>query len=220
MDRLWGLVIERRSSGGYESWRIDLTERLQCGVQQNNKRNLILRRITINLISLIYRAPSYNPDADVPMTEAELSPLLSKPSPEGKKDKKEKDKKEKKDKEKKKDKKENDGKVEKKRSRKDMEDEEDEIEDKVIKQTKSNGVEESAAAKKEKSKFKKDHVDPLVNAYTDLQDGKQKKRKIAEAEEAAEATVKEDGLDEKARRKLEKKQAKQESRAAKKAKKA
>ena len=101
-----------------------------------------------------------------------------------------------------------------------MEDEEDEIEDKVIKQTKSNGVEESAAAKKEKSKSKKDHVDPLLNTYADLQDGKQKKRKIAEAEEALEAPVKEDRLGEKVRRKLEKKQAKQEARAAKKTKKA
>ena len=150
------------------------------------------------------------------MTEAELSPLLSKPSPDEKKDKKEKKDKEKK-KEKKKDK---DGKVEKKRSRKDMEDEEDEIEEKVVKQTKSNGVEESAATKKEKLKFKKDHVDPLLKACADLQDGKQKKRKIAEAEDSAEAAVKDDGLDEKARRKLEKKQAKEEARAAKKAKKA
>ena len=85
-----------------------------------------------------YSAPSYNVDADVPMTEADLTPLLSKPSPESKKDKKDK--------------------KEKKRSRKEMEDEEDEIEDKVVQQTKTNGVEESPATKKEKSKSKKDKV--------------------------------------------------------------
>ena len=90
---------------------------------------------------LICSAPSYNVDADVPMTEADLTPLLSKPSPESKKDKKEK-------KEKK----------EKKRSRKEMEDEEDEVEDKVVEQTKTNGVEESPATKKEKSKSKKEKV--------------------------------------------------------------
>lgn len=131
----------------------------------------------------MYRAPSYNPDADVPMTEADLSPLLSKPSPEGKKEKKEKkdkkdksgkDKKDKKDKkskdkkeEKDKDGKKKDGKKEKKRSRKEMEDEEDEIEDKVLDQTKSNGVEESAATKKEKSKFKKD-VAVIPQSYAKL----------------------------------------------------
>jgi hypothetical protein len=86
------------------------------------------------------RAPSYNADADVPMTEADLSPLLS-TTPDGKKDKKEK-------KEKK----------EKKRSRKEMEEEEEEAEEKVVEQSKSNGVEESASTKKEKSKSKKDKV--------------------------------------------------------------
>ena len=55
-------------------------------------------------------------------------------------------------------------------------------------------------------------------ALTDLQDGKKKKRKIAEVE--SEAPVKELVLDEKSRRKLEKKQAKQEARYAKKAKRA
>jgi hypothetical protein len=47
-------------------------------------------------------------------------------------------------------------------------DEEDEIEDKVIQQTKANGLEESPAAKEEKSTFKKDHVHPLLNMYADL----------------------------------------------------
>ena len=104
------------------------------------------------------RAPSYNPNSDVPMTEADLSPLLSKPQSEEKKDKEKKDK-EKKEKKDKKDKKEKDeDKKDKKRSRKEMEEEEDEIEEKVAKQTKSNGVQESAATKKEKSKLKPDRV--------------------------------------------------------------
>jgi hypothetical protein len=90
---------------------------------------------------LICSAPSYNVDTDVPLTEADLSPLLSKPSPESKKEKK--DKKDKKD---------------KKRSRKEMEEEEEEIEDKVVEQSKTNGVEESSATKKEKSKTKKEKV--------------------------------------------------------------
>lgn len=162
---------------------------------------------------LICRAPSYNPDADVPMTEADLSPLLSKPSPEGKKEKKEKkDKKDKKEKDSKKGK---DGKKEKKRSRKEMEEEESEVEDEVVEQTKFNGVEEKAAAKKEKSKFKEDAaVNPRLYYYADWQNGKQKKRKIEEAEQVTEE------LSAKAQRKLERKQAKLESRAEKKAKKA
>src|SRR5579859_7013439 len=79
------------------------------------------------------------------MTEADLTPLLSKPSPESKKDKKDK--------------------KEKKRSRKEMEDEEDEIEDKVVQQTKTNGVEESPATKNEKSKSKKDKVLQKPTSY-------------------------------------------------------
>lgn len=92
-------------------------------------------------------APTYNADADVPMTEADLSPLLSKPSPSQREKKK---KKEKKDKE--------ESKSKKKRSREELEEEEDEIEEKVIKQTKSNGVDETPAAKKEKTKIQDSHV--------------------------------------------------------------
>jgi hypothetical protein len=121
-------------------------EQRQCGVQRNNRRNLISKRIVTSYFTLINRVPSYNADGDVPMTEADLSPLLSKPSSE-----REKDKKEKKDK----DKKQKHGEKEKKRSRKEMEDEDDEVEEKVISQTKSNGL---AAPKTEKSKSKKDHV--------------------------------------------------------------
>lgn len=101
---------------------------------------------------LIDSAPTYNADADVPMTEADLSPLLSKGSPEPKK---KKDKKEKKDKSEKK---------EKKRSRKEMEEEEDEVEEKLVQQAKSNGVEESAEVKKHKDKSKKDKVCPFEMA--------------------------------------------------------
>jgi hypothetical protein len=164
------------------------------------------------------------------MTEADLSPLLSKPTPEqkdkdkdkkekkDKKDKKEKkDKKDKKDKKEKKDKKDKDkeGKKEKKRSRQEMEEEEDEIEDKVIEQVKSNGVEESTETKKRKSK----PVAPRSHFYADIQDGKHKKRKIVEAEEATSKVVDDSfELDEKSRRKLERKKAKQEARAARKGK--
>jgi hypothetical protein len=84
------------------------------------------------------------------MTEADLSPLLSKPSPTQEEKKKKKDKVE--DKE--------DSKKNKKRSRKELEAEEDEIEEQVIKQTKSNGVSESPAAKKEKAKIAESHVRP------------------------------------------------------------
>ena len=143
------------------------------------------------------------------MTEAELSPLLSTAPSEKKSEKKEKtEKKEKKEKKK-----------EKKRSRNEMEEEEEEVEDKVVEQAKSNGVEESAATKKEKSKVKSDHVCTRPTHSSDCQDGKKKKRKIAEAEEVVEEVMKEDGLDKKAERKLEKKKAKLEARAAKKAKK-
>ena len=170
------------------------------------------------------------------MTEADLSPLLSKSSPEPSKDKKDtadktekkeekekkekKEKREKKDKEEKKEKKDKEGKKEKKRSRQEMEEEEDEIEEQVVEQTKSNGVEESAAAKKEKSKLKNGHVMLHFLLPANLQDGKVKKRKIAEAEEAVEKVVPDDGLDKKALNKLERKKAKLEGRAERKAKKA
>jgi len=140
------------------------------------------------------------------MTEAELLPLLStshsakKSEKKGKKEKKEKKK-------------------EKKRSRDEMEEEEEEVEDQVVQQTKSNGVEESTATKKEKSKVKSDHVCPQQLTSSDCQDGKKKKRKIAEAEDVVKKVTKDDGLDKKAERKLEKKKAKLEARAAKKAKK-
>jgi hypothetical protein len=86
------------------------------------------------------------------MTEADLSPLLSKPTPT-----KEEKKKKKKDKEDKEDPK----KESKKRSRKELEEEEDEIEEKVVKQTKSNGVVESAATKKEKARIAENYVPAL-----------------------------------------------------------
>ena len=85
------------------------------------------------------------------MTEADLSPLLSKPQSEEKSEKKEK--------ESKKDKKDKKEMKEKKRSRKEME-EEDQAEENVVQQTKSNGAENSAATKKGKSKLKSDHVPP------------------------------------------------------------
>ena len=140
------------------------------------------------------------------MTEAELSPLLSTAPSEKKSEKKEK--------------KEKTEKKEKKRSRNEMEEEEEEVEDKVVEQAKSNGVEESAATKKEKSKVKSDHVCTQPTHSSDCQDGKKKKRKITKAEEVVEEVTKEDGLDKKAERKLEKKKAKLEARAARKAKKA
>lgn len=165
---------------------------------------------------LIFRAPSYNPDADVPMTEADLSPLLSRPSPEGKKEKKDKKDKSGKDK---KEKKEKDGKKEKKRSREDMESEEDEIDNSVVDKTKSNDVDGKKKAKKEKSKPKKDRVTWRPQTLADQQDEKGKKRKISEAEDTADKISDDGELDSKALRKLEKKKAKQEARAAKKARK-
>jgi len=117
---------------------------------------------------LIVRVPSYNVDADVPMTEAELSPLLSKTNNEGKekkKDKKDKkEKKEKKEKDKDKDKEEKKKKKDKKRSRSELEEEEDEVEDAVVEQSKSNGVKESETTKKSKSKDKKDPVLPFSDS--------------------------------------------------------
>jgi nucleolar protein 58 len=98
-----------------------------------------------------FSAPNYNADADVLMTEADLSPLLSKPSPtQEEKKKKKKDKTE--DKE--------DSQKKKKRSRKELEDDEDEIAEQMIKQTKSKSVSESAATKKEKTKIAENHVLP------------------------------------------------------------
>src|SRR5437773_5780701 len=105
-------------------------------MQRSSKRSLISNRRSVNMILLIHRATSYNPDADVPMTETDLSPLLSKPNIDGKKDKKEK--------------------KEKKRPRREMEEENDEFQEREIKKTKSNGVEETSPPKKEKSKSKKD----------------------------------------------------------------
>jgi hypothetical protein len=109
-----------------------------------NSNGLSLRRLFFPHGVANVSVPSYNADADVPMTETDLSPLLSKPSPDGKKDKKDKN-----------------GKKDKKRSRKEMEDEEDEVEEGVVEKRKSNGVEESAETKKEKSKDKKDKVSPI-----------------------------------------------------------
>jgi outer membrane biosynthesis protein TonB len=102
----------------------------------------------------LFSAPTYNADADVPMTEADLSPLLSKPTP-TKEEKKKKKKGKKEDKEEPK-------KESKKRGRKELEEEEDETDEKVVKQTKSNGIAESAAAKKEKAKIAKNHVSSLL----------------------------------------------------------
>ena len=87
------------------------------------------------------------------MTEADLSPLLSKPSPSTKEQKKKK-------KDTKEDKDELKGK--KKRSRTELEDEEDEIEEMVVEQANSNGVHETPAVKKEKAKIAESHVLPIL----------------------------------------------------------
>jgi hypothetical protein len=114
---------------------------------ERNSNGLSLRRIFLPRGLVNGSAPTYNADADVPMTEADLSPLLSKPTPDGKKDNKDKD-----------------GKKNKKRSRKEMEDEEDQVDETVVEQSKSNGVEESAETKKEKSKDKHDKKDKVISA--------------------------------------------------------
>jgi len=99
--------------------------------------------------------PAYNTDADVPMTETDLSPLLSKPSPStAEEKKKKKGKKEVQD----------ESKGKKKRSRTELEDEEDEIEKVVVERTESNGVHETHAAKKKKSKIAESHVLPFLSS--------------------------------------------------------
>ena len=89
------------------------------------------------------------------MTETDLSPLLSKPSPStGEEKKKKKGRKEGKD----------ESKDKRKRSRTELEDDEDEIQEAVVEQTESNGVHETHAAKKKKSKIAESHVLPFLSS--------------------------------------------------------